>query len=97
MAKGYWLSAYRAIHDPAALAAYSKLAGPAVAAAGGRVISRGMAFKTYEAGMSEPTVIVEFDSVEQAVAAYESAAYGEARAALGDAVERDFRILQGLD
>jgi uncharacterized protein (DUF1330 family) len=95
MAKGYWLSAYRAVHDPVALAAYSKLAGPAVTAGGGRFLSRGTAFKTYEAGVNERTVIIEFDSVEQAVAAYESPAYREALAVLGDAAERDFRILQG--
>ena len=37
MPKAYWISAYRAIHDPEALAAYAKLAGPALQGAGGPV------------------------------------------------------------
>jgi len=44
----------------------------------------------------ERTVLVEFDSVEQAVAAYESDAYKAALNILGDAVERDFRIVEGV-
>ena len=36
MAKAYWIATYRAINDPEALAAYAKLAGPAIWAAGGR-------------------------------------------------------------
>ena len=35
MARGYWIAFYRSVSDPDALAAYAKLAGPAIAAAGG--------------------------------------------------------------
>ena len=41
--------------------------------------------------------MIEFDSFEQAVAARASAAYQEALATLADGVERDFRIIEGLD
>jgi uncharacterized protein (DUF1330 family) len=41
MAKAYWIATYRAINDPEALAAYAKLAGPAIWAAGGRNLVRG--------------------------------------------------------
>ena len=34
MAKAYWVSAYRSIRNQEALAAYAKLAGPALEAAG---------------------------------------------------------------
>ena len=37
MAKAYWVATYRSISDPDKLAAYAKLAGPAIAAAGVRV------------------------------------------------------------
>ncbi|MFA1540699.1 DUF1330 domain-containing protein [Actinomadura monticuli] len=97
MPKGYWVSVYRTIADPEKLAAYNKLAGPAVKAAGGRTLTRGGRVAAYEAGVAERVVLVEFDSFEQAVAARESAAYQEALAALGDAVERDFRIIEGVD
>lgn len=97
MPKGYWVSAYRSISDPEKLAAYSKLAPQAVKAGGGRVLSRGSRVVAHDAGIAERTVLIEFDSFEQAVAAHESAAYQEALAALSDGVERDFRIIEGMD
>ncbi len=96
MPKGYWVSAYRTISDPEKLAAYNKLAGPAVRAAGGRVLARDGRVVAHEAGLAGRTILIEFDSFEQAVAARESAAYQEALAALADGVERDFRIIEGL-
>jgi uncharacterized protein (DUF1330 family) len=95
MAKAYWISCYRSISNPDALAAYAKLAGPALTAAGGRFLARGMPAKVYEAGVEQRTVIVEFDSVERAVAAYRSEAYQAALAALGNAAERDIRFIEG--
>jgi len=96
MAKAYWISCYRAIRNPDALAAYAKLAGPALQAAGGRPLARGTPAMTYEAGLNLRTVLVEFDSVAQAIAAHDSPAYQEALRALGDAAERDMRIVEGL-
>ncbi len=66
-------------------------------AAGGRFLVRGTPVKTYELGMMERTVVVEFDSVAQARAAYEGPGYRKALDALGkDAAERDMRIVQGV-
>ncbi|MGW0670093.1 DUF1330 domain-containing protein [Streptomyces sp. NPDC002746] len=96
MPKGYWVSAYRAISDPEKLAAYNKLAPPAVKAGGGRILVRGGRTVAHGAGIAERTILIEFDSFEQAAAAYESAAYQEALAALSDGVERDFRIVEGI-
>lgn len=97
MPKGYWVSSYRTISDPDKLAAYNQLAGVAVRAGGGRVLARGGRAVAYDAGIAERTVLIEFDSFEQAVATRESEAYKDALAALGDAVVRDFRIVEGLD
>ncbi|MFG1855500.1 DUF1330 domain-containing protein [Actinomadura geliboluensis] len=101
MAKGYWVSVYPAISDPERLAAYDKLAGPAVQAGGGRNLallpSRGGRVVAHEAGITQRVVLIEFDSFEQAVAAYESEAYQRALVALPDGVERDFRIVEGID
>ncbi len=95
MAKAYWISCYRKITDPAKLAEYAKLAGPAIEAGGGRFLARATAVKAYEDGKTERTVLVEFDSVEQAVAVHESAAYQAALAALAGGVVRDLRIVPG--
>ncbi|MFD9071986.1 MULTISPECIES: DUF1330 domain-containing protein [Streptomyces] len=97
MPKGYWVSVYRTISDPEKLAAYNKLTPPAVKAWGGRTLSLGSRVVAHDAGIAERTVLVEFDSFEQAVAARESAAYQEALVALSDGVERDFRIVEGID
>ena len=96
MAKGYWVSAYRAVHDEDRLKAYAELAGPAVLAAGGKMLARGGRVEPHEAGVDLRTVIIEFDSFETAQAAYNSDAYAKAKVALGDAVERDFRIIEGM-
>jgi len=97
MTKSYWVSVYPAISDPETLAAYTTLARPAVQAGGGRTLSRGGRVVAHEAGIPQRVVLVEFDSFEQAVAAYESEAYQHALVALPDGVERDFRIIEGID
>jgi uncharacterized protein (DUF1330 family) len=95
MAKGYWVVCYRKITDLAKVEAYSKLAGPPIQAVGGRVIAGGKPAGVHEAGQMERTIVIEFDSLEKALAAYESPEYRQALAALGDAAVRDFRILAG--
>lgn len=96
MAKGYWVSVYPAIADPEGLTAYDKLARQAVQAGGGRVLSRGGRVVAHEAGIRQRVVLIEFDSLDQAVAAYESEAYQKALVALPEGVERDFRIIEGI-
>jgi uncharacterized protein (DUF1330 family) len=96
MAKAYWIVFYREVRRPDALAAYAKLAGPALEAAGARVLVRGLPADVREAGLAQRTVLMEFDSLEKARAAYETPAYRAALAVLGDAVERDIRFIEGV-
>lgn len=95
MPKAYWVSTYRAVSDADKLAAYAKLAGPALVAGGGRFLARGEPARVYERGLKQRTVLIEFESVEQAIAAHDSAGYQAALAALGDGAERDIRIIEG--
>jgi uncharacterized protein (DUF1330 family) len=95
MAKAYWITCYRSISDQDALAAYAKLAGPAIQAAGGRFLVRGNPAKTYEAGVNQRTVVTEWDSVAKAIAGHDSSGYQAALKALGKAAERDIRIVEG--
>jgi uncharacterized protein (DUF1330 family) len=97
MPKAYWISAYRAVKDAEKLAAYAKLAGPALAAGGARFLARGEPAKVYELGLKQRTVLIEFESVAQAVAAHDSPAYQAALAVLGDGVEREIRIIEGIE
>jgi uncharacterized protein (DUF1330 family) len=96
MAKAYWISAYREIIDPNKFAAYAKLAGPAIEAGGGRYLARATPVKVYEAGVMERLVVIEFDSVDKALATHESPAYRAALAALDGGVVRDLRIVPGV-
>src|SRR3954463_9986634 len=96
MAKAYWIAFYRSIKNADALAEYAKLAGPAIQAGGGRFLVRGTPAKTYEVGLNQRTVVIEFDSVAQATAAHDSPGYQAALKALGDGAERDMRIVEGV-
>jgi uncharacterized protein (DUF1330 family) len=60
-----------------------------------RFLARGVPAKTYEAGEAQRVVIIEFDSVEKAIAAYESAAYRAAFRLLGNGAKREIRIVEG--
>lgn len=96
MARTYWVATYRAIHDEGKFAQYAKLAGPALQAAGGRFLARGNPAHVYDNAVKQRVVLIEFDSVAQAVAAHDSPAYAEALRALGNAVDRDIRIVEGV-
>ncbi len=95
MRKGYWITVYRSVSNPDALAAYGKLAGPAITAGGGRFLVRGTAAKAYESGLTQRTIVIEFDSLEKAIATYESAEYQAAKKLLDGAVDRDVRMAEG--
>jgi uncharacterized protein (DUF1330 family) len=92
----YWISLYVEVTDEDKLARYAELAGPALTAAGGTFIARGMPHAVYEAGREARAVLIEFPSVEAATAAHDSAAYQEALAALDGGAARDLRIVPGV-
>jgi len=95
MPKAYWISAYHEVHDDSKLDAYAKLAGPAIQAAGGKFLARGVAARTYEAGLKMRTVLIEFESLDKAVACHESDGYQAALKALDGGVTRDMRLVEG--
>ena len=96
MAKGYVII-QEEIHDPEGMTAYGRLSGPSLAEFGGRplVVDDGplVLEGTWHGNR---TVILEFDSVEQARAAHDSPGYQKALEALDGAVDRDMRIVEGL-
>ncbi|MFM0322527.1 DUF1330 domain-containing protein [Caballeronia glebae] len=96
MAKGYWISVYKTIMKPEQAAEYAKIATQAIAEGGGRPLVRGVASMVQGEGALERTVVIEYDSLDAAVAAYNSATYQRALEVLGDSVVRDFRIVEGV-
>ncbi len=97
MPKAYWVVTYRSVKNPEAWQAYAKLAAPALAAAGGKFLIRNKPAKIYESGLNERVVLVEFDSLEQAISAHDTPGYKEALKALGTGnIERDMRVVEGV-
>ncbi len=95
MAKALWVTTYRTVKDATKLADYGKLAGPAITGGGGVFLARGPALQAYEEGVKERVVVIQFDSVEAAVATHDGAAYQAALKVLGDGAVRDIRIVEG--
>jgi uncharacterized protein (DUF1330 family) len=97
MPKAYMVFSYQSAPDPQKLAAYGKLAIPAFAPFGARLLARGNAAAAYERGLMERVLIIEFPSLENAIAAHDSPAYQDALKALGDGAVRDVRVIEGLE
>ena len=97
MPKGYWIASYHSVQNPAAMGKYAEAAGPILKSFGARFLARGLPAKVYEGGANERCVVAEFDSVDRAIAAYESPAYQAALALLKDACVREVRIVPGAD
>lgn len=97
MVTAYWISVYKEILDEAKVAAYAELAGPALRAAGGTFVARGLPEQVYESGERTRTVVIEFASVEAARAAHDCSAYQDALAALDGGAVRDMRIVPGVE
>lgn len=96
MAKTYWVATYNSITDTEKMAAYAKIAGPAIEAYGGKFIVRGMPSQTYENGLQQRVVIIEFESLNAAKTAHDSPEYTKALEVLGNGADRDIRIVEGV-
>ena len=97
MPKAYWVICHRSTKSPERFAAFTKLAYPAIQAAGGRFLVRTSdVAKAYESGLYDRTVVIEFENLAKAKAAYDAPDYKEALQALGDGAERDVRIVEGV-
>ena len=97
MNKGYWVVAYRKVPNMATVKNYAALLIPMLDKCGGRMlVSPTSVVTAEEAGVEQMTIVVEFDSYEIALAAYESDDHKKTLAVLGPGVERDFRIAEGV-
>jgi uncharacterized protein (DUF1330 family) len=94
--KGYWVVLYRSVKDASRLKEYAERAVPAITGGGGRFLARGAPAAAFESGAVERTVVIEFDSVTQAIETYNSAAYQAALRFLEGAAERDVRMIEGV-
>jgi uncharacterized protein (DUF1330 family) len=93
----YWINTFTEIRDEERVRHYIALAGPAMTAAGGRFLARGVPDHALEGATHLRTTLIEFPTVAAALAAYQSAAYQQALHALGDAAKREIRIIDSAD
>ena len=97
MTKAYWINTFTAIRDTERLQRYVALAGPAMRAAGGRFLARGNPDHAFEGATLLRTTLIEFPSAQAAYDAYHSDAYQEALRALGDAADREIRVISAVE
>ena len=95
MPKGYFLIAHRSPAQLKKRQAYLELAGPAMIKAGGKMLASTSVVDAHENGVAQQTVLVEFESLEKARAAYDSNDYQAALKALDGGADRDIRIFEG--
>jgi len=95
--RGYWVAVYHSVSDPAVLSRYAEAATPVLSSFGARFLARGMPAFVFEGGTHQRCVVIEFPSVEQAVAAYESEPYQHALQIMRGSVEREVRIVPGSE
>lgn len=94
--KAYGIVVYESISDEAKLQAYVELAPKAFDKYGAKFLTRGYPSVLKENARNERTVVVEFPSVEQAEAFYESDEYQLALEALGDGAVRSYKVCEAF-
>jgi hypothetical protein len=97
MARAYWVVCYRSISNPVAARRVYQACRACRPRWRWTLPSPRHPAKTYEAGIDQRTVLVEFDSLAQAIATHDGPGYQAALAVLGNAAERDMRIVEGID
>ena len=65
MPKGYFLSAHRSPANPEKRKAYLDLAGPAILKGNGKILASTNEVDAHKNGVSEQTVLVEFESLQK--------------------------------
>lgn len=96
MPKGYWIGRMD-IDDMEVYKTYIAANGPAFAEYGAKFLVRGGDQQCREGQWRARTVVIEFESYEQAVACYGSPAYQAAKALRDPVATGDLVIIEGYD
>ena len=92
----YWM-AHVNVTDANEYGEYAKLAGPAIEKYGGKFLARGGRAVTFEGEEFARNVVIQFDSVEQAAAAYNSPEYKEALEHSANSSIRNVCVVEGIE
>lgn len=96
MAKGYWIAQVD-VHDADRYQDYIATARPAFERHGARFLVRGGAVNTLEGMARGRNVVIEFPSVEDAIACYHSPEYQAAKAIRQEVSEADMMVVEGVE
>tara|TARA_Y100000746_G_scaffold57234_1_gene46248 strand:+ start:293 stop:583 length:291 start_codon:yes stop_codon:yes gene_type:complete len=96
MPKGYWVAKAN-ILDNEKLSRYGKQAEVAIEKFGGRFLVRGGRHETKEGANYSRNVVVEFDSYDKALTAYESEEYKKALQLLEGGADRMYAVVEGYE
>jgi uncharacterized protein (DUF1330 family) len=95
MPKAY-LVAHIRVHDENGYEEFKKMAGPAIADHGGRVLVRNPDADHREGSLRGKVIVIEFDDMAAARHFYESDAYTAARHVRERAAETDLLLVEGV-
>ena len=93
--KAYWITRCH-VHNPDEYDKYIQLAVPAISKNGGTFLVRGGDQEELEGGPYERTVLVEFNSMEEAKFCYESDEYQEALTYSINSSNRHVVLVEGV-
>ena len=96
MSKVLQVVIYKSVSDEEKLAAYAKLALPAMEKAGAKFIARGIPVAVREEGQKTRTVVIEWPSMEAADKGYNGLEYQAALKALDGSASREFRYVETI-
>ena len=94
--KAYWITRCH-VHNSDEYDEYIKLAGPAINNHGGTFLVRGGKQIELEGGPYERTVLVEFNSMNQAKLCYESSEYQDALKYSSNSSYRHVVLVEGIN
>ena len=85
------------VNDPEQYLEYARRTPAVIESFGGRFLARGGQTVTIEGPEAEPRIVIlEFDTLEQAVACFHSEAYGEAKQFRLGAAEMQLLAVEGI-
>ena len=93
--KGYWI-VFATIHEPSRFGNYTSVAGPLIAAQGGRGLARGDVADFVEGAVPGRPYLIEFPSYAAAQACFNSAGYQEAIALRAGVAQFQIVIVEGF-
>ena len=95
MPKAYWI-AHVTVTDPNNYQRYVESAPPAFQKYGAKFLARGGRCQIMEGESRQRNVVIEFDSLENAIACYQSDEYQQAKSYRADAGIADITIVEGV-